>query len=102
MALPWGLLAFLIGIAYGWLSPGKEDKSALFKRGLLWGVGIALLLAILGFAFGMNPLGLAGNGFVSNIIAVLVIAVVFVIGVWLGDMIPGGKRVGPNTGLRRI
>ena len=102
MALPWGLVTFLIGIAYGWFSPGKEDKGALFKRGILWGIGIAIVLAILGFVFGVNPLGLADNGLVGNVIAAIVLALAFIVGVWIGDMLPGGKRVGPQTGMRRV
>lgn len=103
MALPWGLLIFVIGIAYGWLSPGRENKGGMLKRGLLWGIGIAIVLAILGFVFGLNPLGVADNGLLWNVIAAFVLTIAFVIGVWIGDMLPGGKRVaGPRTGMRRV
>lgn len=102
MAVPWGLVTFLIGIAYGWLSPGKEDKSRLFMRGLLWGLGIAIVLALLGFFVGVDPLGLGGNGLIANIIAVVVLTLAFIVGVWLGDLLPGGKRTGPRTGMRRV
>jgi quinol-cytochrome oxidoreductase complex cytochrome b subunit len=98
----WGFLIFLIGIAYGWLSPGKEDKSTLFKKGALWGIVAAIAIAIIGFVTGYNPIGLADNGIVGNIIAAVVLALAFIIGVWIGDMLPGGKRVGPNTGVRRV
>lgn len=102
MALPWGLVILLIGFAYGWLSPGKEDKSRLFKRGALWGIGIAIVLAILGYFLEMNPLGLADNSLTYNIIAAVVLSFVFIVGVWLGDMLPGGKRAGDrNAGMRR-
>lgn len=102
MALPWGLLILLLGFAYGWLSPGKEDKSRLFKRAALWGIILAIVLAIVGYFLGMNPLGLANNSVVYNIIAAVVLSFVFIVGVWLGDMLPGGKRAGDgNAGMRR-
>lgn len=97
----WGLLiALLIGIAFGYMSPGRQDKSRLFMKGLLWGVVIALVVAALGFFFGMNPLGLGDNGFFGLLISFVVLTVVFLIGVWVGDMIEGRK--GHSGGLRRV
>lgn len=98
MALPWGLIVFLVGIAYGWLSPGRQDKSHIFKMGLVWGLLIALIVAVLGYFFGVNALGLADNGFVSNLIAFVVLTVVFIVGVWLGDLIEGRR----GRSVRRV
>ena len=100
MAVPWGLVVFLIGIAYGWMSPGKQDKSTLFKKGLLWGLIIAIVVALLGFFFNANPLGLGDSGFFSILISAVVLTLVFIVGVWLGDMIEGRRHAGP--GLRRV
>jgi uncharacterized membrane protein YadS len=100
MAVPWGLVVFLIGIAYGYMSPGRQDKSQLFKKGLLWGLIIAIVVALLGFFFNANPLGLADNGFFGILISAIVLTLVFIVGVWLGDMVEGRRHTGP--GLRRV
>lgn len=100
MAVPWGLVVFLIGIAYGWMSPGRQDKSTLFKRGLLWGLIIAIVVALLGFFFNANPLGLGDVGFFSILVAAIVLTLAFIVGVWIGDMIEGRRHTGP--GLRRV
>lgn len=101
MALPWGLIVLLIGVAYGWLSPGKQDKSHIFKMGLLWGLVISIVVAVLGWVFHANPLGLADNGVVSNIIAFVVMTVLFIVGVWIGDLIEG-RRGRTAGGMRRV
>ena len=103
MAVPWGLVVFLVGIAYGWMMAGKQDKSDIFKRGLLWGLVAAIVVAILGYFFNVNPLGLGDTGFLSLFLSFVVLTVVFIIGVWIGDLIPGGRRAGgPRTGMRRV
>ncbi|HWG92042.1 MAG TPA: hypothetical protein VNZ52_14430, partial [Candidatus Thermoplasmatota archaeon] len=58
----WGLLVFLIGIAYGFMTPGKTDKSRLFWKGLIWGFIAAVVLAIIGRVFNANPLGIRDTG----------------------------------------
>lgn len=98
----WGLLVFLIGIAYGWMSPGKQDKSTLFKKGLLWGLIIAIVVSLLGFFFNANPLGLADNGFLGILISAIVLTLAFIVGVWIGDMIEGRRHAGHGGGLRRV
>jgi ethanolamine transporter EutH len=100
MAFPWGLIVFLIGIAYGWLSPGRQDKSYIFKQGLLWGLVVAIVVAILGYFFGLNPLGLGDVSFLNLLISFIVLTLVFMVGVWLGDMIEGRRAT--RGGLRRL
>lgn len=96
----WGLIVFVIGIAYGWMSPGKQDKSTLFKRGLLYGLVIAIVVALLGFFLDSNPLGLGDTGFFGILLSAIVLTLAFVVGVWIGDMIEGRRHTGP--GLRRV
>lgn len=97
----WGFLVFLIGLAYGWMSPGRQDKSRLFMRGLLWGVVIAVVLALIGFFFGSNPVTGTGNvGFFDVVWTAIVLSLAFILGVWLGDMIEG--RRARTGGVRRV
>ena len=97
----WGFLVFLIGLAYGWMSPGRQDKSRLFMRGLLWGVVIAVVLALIGFFFGSNPVtGAANVGFFDVVWTAIVLSLAFILGVWIGDMIEG--RRARTGGVRRV
>ncbi|MHB8604317.1 MAG: hypothetical protein ACYDCK_03595 [Thermoplasmatota archaeon] len=84
---------FIIGIAYGWMTPGRQNKMQMFKSGIIIGVVVALVFALLGALFDINPLGLA-SGFVYTIIAAIILAALFVFGVWIGDLIEGASKKG--------
>lgn len=98
----WGILAFLIGLAYGWMSPGKQDKTRLLRNGVLIGIGLALVFALIGWTTGAYPLGFGGA--LGIIVGVLVVTLLFILGVWIGDLIEGrrerGRVSGPNQ--RRV
>ena len=84
----WGLLAFIVGLLYGYFSPGRQDKGRLLMNGLWIGLILGIVFGLLGLALDSNPLGF-GVGFVGILIAVLVLTVLFVIGAWLGDLLEG-------------
>ncbi|MEA3201555.1 MAG: hypothetical protein QOE90_2983 [Thermoplasmata archaeon] len=90
----WGiLLPILIGIAVGYFSPGKQDKSHMFKIGALWALGLAIVIAIIGYVTGNNPLtGGSGAGFLSLFLSFIVSLVLFLVGVWIGDLLEGRKN----------
>lgn len=90
----WGLLAFVIGLLYGWLKPGRQDKSQLMVRGLVIGLVVGLVLALLGVAVGSNPVYF-GSGFLAIVLGIVIITLLFVLGVWLGDLIEGKPRRSP-------
>ena len=81
----WGLLALVVGLLYGWLTPGTQDKSRILVHGLVIGFVVAIVLALLGVAVGSNPLQF-GGGFFGIFLSVVVITLLFVLGVWLGDL----------------
>lgn len=85
----------MIGIAFGYFQPGRQDKSQLFKKGLLWGLVVAIVVALLGWALKLNPLGLGDVGFLGILWAAIVLSILFIVGVWLGDWIEG-RRVAPR------
>jgi hypothetical protein len=63
----------------------------LFKNGFLIGVILAIVLAVIGLLSGVNPLGVAGlGGILGVIITAVVLSLVFILGVWIGDLIEGG------------
>ena len=89
MAFPWGLVVVLIGIGYGYFTPGRQSKMQILKRGILWGLVIAIVFAALGYFANVDPLGLSGAGLISVFVSFVVLTLLFILGVWIGDMIEG-------------
>lgn len=88
--VPWGLVLFLVGLGYGFFATGKQDKSDLFKRGLLIGVVLGIVLALVGFLAGAPVLGV--GGFLAVLWSALILSLLFILGVWLGDLLePKGR-----------
>ena len=86
----WGLVVFLIGIVYGWWKPGRQDKMDILKTGVVVGIVLAIVFALLGVAVNFNPLGLElGTGMLGTLLAIIVLTVVFILGVFIGDWIEG-------------
>ncbi len=90
MAVPWGLVAFVIGIVYGAVKAGRQDKSDLLKQGLIVGFVLALVLALIGFFTGYGALGIAGG--LAILWGTLILTLLFVLGVWIGDLVTGARR----------
>ena len=90
MAVPWGLVAFVVGILYGALKAGRQDKSDLLKQGLVIGLVVALVLALIGFFTGYGALGVAGG--LAVLWTTLILTLLFVLGVWLGDLFTGNRK----------
>jgi hypothetical protein len=84
----WGLLALVIGLLYGWLKPGHQDKSQIMVKGLVIGLVVGVVLALLGVVVGSNPV-YVGSGFLAIVLGIVIITLLFVLGVWLGDLIEG-------------
>lgn len=94
LSVMWGLLLFFVGLLYGWMGPGEQDKGRLLWSGFLMGIVIALALCLLGAALGSDPLPF-GDGIAGVVLTVLILTVVFVAGAWLGDLVEsalGRKR----------
>lgn len=77
------VLAFIAGIVYGYVKPGREAKGELLKKGLKIGVLVGIFFAVLnlfvgGFiAFGATFIGiLIGIGFLT---------IIFIAGTIVGD-----------------
>lgn len=81
-----GWLAFFGGIGYGYFKKGKQEKGQLFKTGLVWGLIIALVLAVIGALTGVSAVGF-GTGLLGAVFSVIIIVLLFVVGVWLGDVL---------------
>jgi cation transporter-like permease len=83
-------VTFVIGILYGALKRGRQDKSSLFKQGLVIGIVLALVLVVIGALAGAPALGFGGA--LGIIIAAVVLSLLFILGVWIGDLVTGASR----------
>jgi Mg/Co/Ni transporter MgtE len=77
------LIAFIAGVIYGYMSPGKEDRVKLLKKGLRIGVIVGLVLAVLNLLVG----GILSFGatLVGSIIGIGFLTLIFVVGTIVGD-----------------
>lgn len=93
MNIPWGLIVIVLGFAYGALKPGRQRKGALFASGLLIGVLLAVGLLLLGSLANVPVLEIAGLvGAVGLVVTAVVLSLLFILGVWLGDLVTGAGR----------
>ena len=80
------LLILIIGIAYGFLHKGKEDKLGLLKTGAIFGL-IAYLVAPGAIGIGVGVVGALGI-----FIGIVILVIIFIVGVFIGDFLEGALR----------
>ncbi|MHB8604370.1 MAG: hypothetical protein ACYDCK_03860 [Thermoplasmatota archaeon] len=92
MDVPWGgLLVLVLGVWYGYMTPGKQNKMALFARGILFGLLVAIVFALVGIVLNFRAFAL-GAGVIGIAYEAVVLTVLFVIGVFVGDLLEGKKK----------
>ena len=91
MAFELEILTVGVGVIYGYLKPGKEDRVALLKNGLIIGIVLGLVVVVFGMLVDSRVLlhsgvvvmiGLVGM-FVFTLAVIL--AVLFILGTFIGD-----------------
>ena len=87
MAYTMAILIIIIGIIYGYMKPGKEDRSALLKTGVVIGIILGAITIVLGLLGGGGFLLFGSIVGVAIFIEVIILAVLFVIGTYIGDML---------------
>jgi hypothetical protein len=88
------LLILIIGIAYGFLRKGTEDKWGLLKTGAMIGIVLAIIFGLLAFVFAPGAIGL-GVGLIGGIgifIGIVILVIIFIVGVFIGDFLEGAVR----------
>jgi hypothetical protein len=80
------ILIIMIGLIYGYLKPGKEDRMSLFKKGILIGIILAIIFIFLGALMGGGVMILF-SGFLSVVVFIEIIkyTVLFIVGTLIGD-----------------
>ncbi len=79
------ILAFIIGVVYGYVKPGKEKRWELFKKGVVYGVILGILFGIIEFFVGGLFTFVAGT--IGMFIGVITLVLVFIIGTFIGDLL---------------
>jgi hypothetical protein len=87
MAYLFEILVIIIGIIYGYMKPGKEDRSALLKKGVVIGIILGVIMVVLGLIGGKGLLLLGGLVGAVVFIEVIILAILFIIGTYIGDML---------------
>lgn len=87
----WGLLVLLLGILYGVVTPGRANKMRLFLNGVMIGLVVAILFALLGGWSGKAPLGI-GSGLLGIVLDAIVLSLLFVLGAFIGDWFDSTRR----------
>jgi len=88
MAYTFEILIFIIGIIYGYRKPGKEDSSALLKKGVVIGIILGAIMVVLGLLSGSRGILLLGSLAGAVVfIEVIILAVLFIVGTYIGDML---------------
>jgi len=81
------ILIIIIGIIYGYMKPGKEDRSALLKKGVVIGIILGAVMVVLGLIGGRWILLLGSLAGVFVFVEVIILAILFIIGTYIGDML---------------
>ncbi len=89
MAYTLEILIIVIGIIYGYMRPGKEDRFALLKKGAIIGIILGAIMVVLGLIGGRGILLLGSLAGAYIFIEVIILAVLFIIGTFIGDMLEG-------------
>ena len=93
------LLVFIVGLIYGYVKPGKEDRMALLKKGAIYGI-------ILGIVFGIIRVFLVPQWYrffyggerlfavtaIGTFISVVILVIIFIIGTFIGDLVEGALK----------
>jgi hypothetical protein len=83
------LLAFVIGIAFGFIHKGKEDYMGILRNGIIVGtvVGIVSVLATMYLVPGGMSLSFGFLGAFGIILIVVIFVIILVLGAFIGDRI---------------
>jgi hypothetical protein len=81
------LLVLLAGLAYGYMHPGKEDRMALLKEGIIIGIILGIAFGLIEFFAGRGGLTLFVGGLIGIFISVIILVIIFIVGTFVGDFL---------------
>ena len=87
------LLTIGVGVIYGYLKPGREDRVALLKNGLIIGIVLGIVVLVFGMLVDSRILSYSGVGMMIGLVGmfvfimVVILAVLFILGTFIGDWV---------------
>lgn len=87
MAFELEIITIAIGVIYGYLKPGQEDRKALLKKGVLIGIILGLVFTGLGLLVNIKFLLVSTIVGLVIFIEVILLAMLFIAGTFIGDWI---------------
>ena len=79
------ILAFVIGLVYGYAKPGKEKRWELLKRGIVYGIILGLIFGFFGLLMGGLVLSVATA--IGTVVKMIVLTIIFIVGTFFGDLL---------------
>ena len=79
------ILAFIIGLVYGYVKPGKEERWDLLKKGIVYGIILGIVFGVI--AFFVGGLLFSAAGAIGVFIEVVFLVIIFIIGTFVGDVL---------------
>ena len=79
------ILAFIIGLVYGYVKPGKEQRWELLKKGVLYGIILGVIFGLIGLFVGGAVLFAVSA--IGIFIEVVFLVILFIIGTFIGDVL---------------
>lgn len=76
MSAAWLVVVAGLGIVYGYVKPGKQDKWRIFKTGMVIGIAVGVVFFLMGSIAWAGP-----------ILTAFAATVAFIVGVWIGDLL---------------
>ncbi len=90
------IFAFLIGLVYAFVRPGKENRSRLFRDGVLIGIVLALILVGLGVLTGGAVLLIGAVVGIYVIFEIAILTILFIAGTYIGDWLEIKSKSRPS------
>lgn len=84
------ILAFIIGLVYGYVKPGKEKRWELLKKGIIYGIILGVIFGLIGFFVG-GALLFAVSA-LGTFIEVIFLVIIFIIGTFIGDLLEAAVK----------
>lgn len=74
-----------MGLIYAFIRPGKENRSRLFRNGLIIGIILAVILVGLGVLTGGAVLLVGTVVGIYVFLEIVILAILFIVGTYIGD-----------------
>lgn len=89
------LLDFIMGIAFGYFHPGKEDYKGLIRNGGILGLAIGCIFVLVSVFVSPGSASIGAGlpgGALGFFLEIIFFVILFIFGAFLGDMLEGVRK----------